>query len=275
MLYEPFKELLKLLSSQNELYSHIFIIPLVSGYLIFLRRKEIFSNIHYSILSGITLIIIGIILYFIATYQGVKLNPNDHLALIIFSVLILWLGCFVLIYGSQTFKAGAFPILFLLFMVPIPTYLVNKVIFLLQSASAEVSYAFIKLTGVPIYRDGFVFQLANVSVEVAEQCSGIRSSIALLITSLLAGHLALGSGWGKIILALSIFPITIVKNGLRITTLSLLGSYVDITYLTNSLLHKKGGILFFILGLMLLAPIYLLLNRMEKKQIERRPEGIV
>lgn len=275
MLYEPFKELLKLLSSQNELYSHIFIIPIVSGYLIFLRRKEIFSNIHYSILSGITLIIIGIILYFIATYQGVKLNPNDHLALIIFSVLILWLGCFVLIYGSQTFKAGAFPILFLLFMVPIPTYLVNKVIFLLQSASAEVSYAFIKLTGVPIYRDGFVFQLANVSVEVAEQCSGIRSSIALLITSLLAGHLALGSGWGKIILALSIFPITIVKNGLRITTLSLLGSYVDITYLTNSLLHKKGGILFFILGLMLLAPIYLLLNRMEKKQIERRPEGIV
>ena len=121
----------------------------------------------------------------------------------------------------------------------------DKIIFLLQSASAEVSYVYFKLIGIPIYREGFVFHLPGVSVEVAKECSGIRSSIALFITSILAGHLFLKTGWKKGILAVSIIPIAILKNGVRIVTLSLLGAYVDISFLTDSLLHKKGGILLF------------------------------
>jgi len=141
---------------------------------------------------------------------------------------------------------------------------VGKVITFLQIGSTEVTYVFFKLTGIPLLRDGFIFHLPGISIEVAEQCSGIRSSIALLITSIMAGQLFLRSVSGKIVLALSIIPITIFKNGLRILTLSLLGVYVDERILSSEL-HKKGGIPFFFFSLIFLGSILWLLRRSEKR----------
>jgi exosortase/archaeosortase family protein len=112
-------------------------------------------------------------------------------------------------------------------------------------------------------REGFVFHLPGQSVEVAKQCSGIRSSMALLITSVLAGHLFLRTWWKKVILAIVIIPITMFKNGIRVVSLTLLGTYVDSRILTNSLLHTDGGILFFLLALVLLAPVLYFLRKSE------------
>jgi len=101
---------------------------------------------------------------------------------------------------------------------------------------------------------------------VAEQCSGIRSSIALIITSVLAGYLFLKSGWSRLILVLSFFPITVFKNGMRIVTLSLLASYVDMRFITGSWLHKSGGIPFFAMGLALMAPVLWVLMKTEERK---------
>lgn len=120
------------------------------------------------------------------------------------------------------------------------------------------------VTGIPFFREGSTFHLTKFSVEVAEECSGIRSSIALFITSILAGQLFLNSTSRKIILILSVFPITIVKNGLRIVTLSLLGNYVDIRILSSAL-HKQGGIPFFILALAFSGTIFWFLRKSEKR----------
>lgn len=255
-------------SLNNELYSHIILIPFVSGYFIFLNRKQISLEMNYSLKTGMVVLMFGILLYFIGK-KSLGSNENDHLSFTIFSVWVFWIGGFVFFYGVKTFKAASFPLLFLLFMIPIPSKVVSEIISVLQMGSAEAAYGFFKLTGVPILRNGFTFHLSGMSIEVAEQCSGIRSGLALVITSIIAGQLFLQTGWKKLILVLSAIPITIMKNGLRIVTLSLLGTYVDPAILSSDL-HKRGGIPFFIVALVIMAPILFWLRKTEKKGVGDR-----
>jgi len=263
MFYSPLKELMTL-SFRSELYSHVILIPFVSGAFIYLKRRTLFSDVKYSYPSGVMIILIGIIIYSIGLNQRISLTQNDYLSLTIFSAVTFWIGGFVFFYGPGSFRVATFPLLFLFFLTPIPSMAVEKIIHLLQIGSAEAAYGFFKLSGVPVLREGFTFNLPGMSIEVAKQCSGIRSSIALFITSIIAGQLFLQTGWKKAVLALSIFPITIFKNGLRIVTLSLLGTYVDPRILSSEL-HKSGGIPFFFVALMLLAPVLWGLRKTEKK----------
>jgi exosortase/archaeosortase family protein len=110
-----------------------------------------------------------------------------------------------------------------------------------------------------------VFSLPGITIEVAEECSGIRSSLILLIMSLLAGHLYLRSAWTKTLLSAATLPLGIVKNGIRIVTLTLLSIYIDPSFLTGQL-HQKGGIVFFLLALVILAPVLWLLQRLERME---------
>ncbi|OHE55272.1 MAG: hypothetical protein A2Z47_11080 [Thermodesulfovibrio sp. RBG_19FT_COMBO_42_12] len=259
--YSPLRELW-ILSSDDELYSHIFLIPLISAYFIYLKRRDIFQNVSYSFKAGLIVLITGSLLYVVGLSQGFRLSQNDYLSLMIFAAVLSWIGGFILFYGMESVKTNLFPFVFLFFMVPIPGMIVERAIAFLQIASTEVSYGLFKFTGIPLLRDGFIFHLPGLSIEVAEQCSGIRSSIALLITSIMAGQLFLKSAGRRIVLALVIIPITILKNGLRIVTLSLLGVYVDQDILSSSL-HRKGGIPFFFLSLIFLGAILWLLKRSE------------
>ena len=85
-----------------------------------------------------------------------------------------------------------------------------------------------------------------------------------MITSVLAGHMFLKSGWNKALLVLAVIPVTMLKNGIRIITLSLFAVYVDTRILTNSALHTDGGIVFFVLALLLMAPILFVLRKSER-----------
>ena len=102
-----------------------------------------------------------------------------------------------------------------------------------------------------------------MSIEVAKQCSGIRSSLGLFITAVLAGHLFLKTFQKKVVLALLVFPITVLKNGFRIVTLSSLAVYVDEKFLTQSFLHHSGGFLFYIPALLLLGIVVWWLRKLE------------
>ncbi len=263
MIYTPLRDLLDT-AANREYYSHILLIPFVSIYLIYLKRKEIYSDVIYSFGIGASVVLIGIILYVSGQNLGTSLNQNDFTSLITFSGVVLLLGAFISAYGVGAFREALFPLLFLGFMIPIPSSLMDGIIYFLQVGSTEFTNILLTATGVPFFREGFVFNLTGMSVEVAKQCSGIRSSLALLITALLAGHLFLNTGWKKAILALSIFPIAMFKNGIRIVTLTLLGTYVDPRILQSSL-HKEGGIPFFIVALLLLAPVLYFLRRTERK----------
>jgi exosortase len=249
-------------SFEQEHYSHIILIPFVSASLFFLEGKRIFAYPETRWGAGFGLLSAGGLMYWFGHGMFASASENDQLFIASFAMVVTWVGGFVLCYGIRALRAGLFPVLFLFLMVPIPDFLLDRVIFWLQTGSAEVSYAVFEVVGVPVFRTGFIFSLPGLTVEVAKECSGIRSSLALMIMSLLAGHLFLRSPWTKAALILAALPLLIVKNGIRIVTLSLLSIYVDPSFLTGSL-HHKGGILFFLLALVILAPVLWLLQKSE------------
>ena len=108
----------------------------------------------------------------------------------------------------------------------------------------------------PVTRDGRRLSIAGLTVEVATECSSIRSSLMLLVTSMVLAHLLLRSASGKGIVILAAIPLSVAKNGLRIFVISMLGAYVDPGYL-HGRLHHDGGIVFF---LVFLAGFFVLLR---------------
>lgn len=264
IVFEPLKALYYF-SGHKQYYSHIVLIPLVSIYLIYQKRKIIFSDQQYSFKAGIPLLFIGALIYFLPQGIGSQLNQNDFTSIVALSAVIFLNGAFILFFGVNAYRVAMFPLLFLIFVIPIPSLVMDGIIYLLQVVSTEFTNVLLMASGIPYFRDGFIFHLPGQSVEVAKECSGIRSSIALFITTLLAGHLFLKTWWNKGILTVAIIPVTMLKNGIRIVSLTLLGTYVDSRILTNSSLHTDGGMLFFILALLLLAPVLFFLRRSEKK----------
>jgi len=107
-----------------------------------------------------------------------------------------------------------------------------------------------------------------VVIEIADECSGIRSSIALVLTGLLAGHTFLREHWTKALLLIAVLPVTLLKNGIRIVTLTLLALHVDSGFLTGQL-HHEGGIVFFVISLAMVAPLVPILRRAEDVRISR------
>jgi exosortase len=246
--------------------SHVLLIPFISGALLFSRRYAIFSDLRSSILPAGILIIIGAVLHYIGRTHETQLGKSDYLALIAGSVIVAWLGGFFLFYGSAAFKAGLFPLLFLGLAIPIPSRVFHEFARMLQNGSASMVAVLFTLTGTPTYRNDVVFALPGLTIEVAEECSGIRSTLGILIISLLAGHLLLKSNWRKSAFLLAVVPISLFKNAVRIVTLSLLAIYWDMSFITGRL-HHDGGIVFMMIGLGLMYPFLVLLIKSEEKNL--------
>ncbi len=264
IFHSPLGALLEL-SFRESLYSHIILVPAVSGYFFCLERKDVPVDGRPSFAVGAMVMVAGLILFPAAGYRGGGLEGNDRLSLATLAALVFWYGAFLWSYGPRAFKASLFPLLYLLFIIPFPSVVLAWLVHLLQAGSAEVVGLLFRLTGVPAVREGQVFHLPSLSIEVARQCSGIRSTLVLFISSVIAGHVFLRRGWKKVLLSLSVFPVSVVKNGLRIVTLALLGEYVNETFLTNSLLHRNGGILFLGLAVLLILPLLWVLARTDGK----------
>jgi len=248
----------------RDYHSLIPFIPIISLYLLYLKRKEILSNARYAFAIGTAVIIAGVAFYAGGFSLGGNLNLTDRAAVLTASSLVLLWGTFIFAYGMKAFQSALFPLLFLVFMIPLPYAAMDALVTFLQKGSTEFANLLLWLSQAPYVREGFCFHLPGFSVEVAPQCSGIRSGLALFITALLAGYLFLKSWRRRAILALCVIPVTMFKNGIRITTLTLLSYYVD-PRIIESPLHREGGIPFFILGLLLMALILYFLRRKEEK----------
>ena len=249
-------------SLTQESSSHILLIPLVSVYLLYSERSRIFRLIRPSLYAGTALVLAAVGMYLFAVTWLASRWPDEFLSAATLAIVAMWLGAFLLCYGSLAWRRASFSLLFLLLMVPLPPPILERSIYLLQQGSTEIAYLLFKAVGVPVLRQGFVLTVPGVAIEVAKECSGIRSSVALFITCLLAAHLFLRTKWRMLIFVLLVFPLAIVKNGIRITTLTLLSVYVDPGFLTGRL-HHEGGFVFFFLALAMLAPVLLLLQRSE------------
>jgi len=253
---------------KTEYYSHIACIPLISAYLVYTKRKAQSSGHDYSVVPGFTIIVAGLIIHAIRSYYEAHLTINSALTLVSLSAITCWIGGFALFFGLKSIRIAAAPLLFLILMIPVPSSAMEKTVYLLQAGSCETVEGIFKLIGVPHIRDGFVFYLPTLSIEVAQQCSGIRSTLALLITTALAAYLFLDRSWQRIILVLAVVPISIIKNGLRISVLSVMGVYFDESVLIDGWLHRSGGIVFFIIALLLISVVLWLLRITEKVHLQ-------
>jgi exosortase len=251
-------------SRDKELYSHIPLIPLVSLYFFLTGRKSIFAEVKWECYKGFAIMVAAFLVFWLGRPLETQLHERDYLSLMMAGFFLWILGTFLFSYGPSTLRSAVFPLLFLLFIIPIPTPVLDPFVRFLQIGSAEFAHAIFKVTGVPLHRDGMLFFLPGLTIEVAEQCSGIRSSIALFITAVLAGKLFLDKGWAKLVLVLSVFPITMFKNALRIVMLALLGAYVDPRFITGSWLHSSGGIPFFAVALLCFLPVLWGVRKWEK-----------
>jgi exosortase len=260
MFWKPLRTLVAF-SLEHDYGSHILLIPAVSAYFLYWERREVFSKVQFSLLAGAALFVAGGV-WWLAHAHPPFSGENAYFSLMILSVVLMWISGFIFFYGARAFSAARFPLLVLLLMVPIPGFLLERVIYSLQAGSAATAYWLFRLVGVPVFQQGFVLSLPALDIEVAKECSGIRSSLALLLTTLIVGQFTLRSIWRKFLLVLSTLPILVLKNGIRIVTVSLLSIYVDRGFLQGPL-HKSGGIAFYLLGLLALVPIIIWLRRSE------------
>ena len=211
---------------------------------------------------GPALIIPGMVLIAIGKLNLWQLGSTNMVSLLMLAAFLVWLGAFGLFFGVRAFRVACFPLFFLLFMVPIPEPALSKIIYFLQAGSSGMVEVFFRIAGVPYLRQGFIFELPGVAIRVAEECSGIRSSLALLITTVLASHFFLRTNWKRMLLCAVVVPIVIFKNGLRIATLSILAIYVNPGFLYGRL-HHQGGFVFFIIALLPMALVLRLLQKGE------------
>jgi exosortase len=150
-------------------------------------------------------------------------------------------------------------------MVPLPQRIMDGFEVFFQHASAFAAAIMIKTSGLPAMQDGLFFFLPGLAIEVAQECSGIRSTLVLLITSLIAGYLLLRRPRDRAILAVAIIPLAILRNGFRIFSLAWLSVEVNPNVI-DSALHHRGGPIFFALSLIPLFLLLLLLRKLERKR---------
>jgi exosortase len=200
-------------------------------------------------------------------------DQNDYLSCAVFLLVSVWVAGFVLSYGTRALRAARFPLSFLILMVPMPTIVLDRTVGALQRGSADVTHALLRLAGVPFVWGGLGFLLGGFHFEIAKECSGIHSTLILFVIGIVAGHLFLRSIWGKVCFSVFTVLVSIFKNAVRIVTIACLTVYVDRSF-SDSWLHRKGGVVFAALGLAIVVPSLLALQRVEPHLRTKQPTAV-
>jgi len=261
----PLYRLLRL-SLDNELWSHVLLIPGVSLYLAWTERRVLPpAAASFSIYAAIPLAL-GIAVA--ATFGFFRLSgwgfaQHDALSLTILSFVLFLISGAAWIFGPARTRTLIFSLSFLLFMVPFPTFVTHVIEAFFQHTSADAASLMFTISNTPVLRDGLFFKLPTITIEVAQECSGIRSTLVLFITSLVGSYLFFRSNTHRALLMLAIIPIAIIRNGLRIFTIGMLCVHVS-PDMIHSWIHKRGGPLFFALSLIPFFALLLFLYRRER-----------
>jgi len=249
-------------ASGTDLHSHIPLVPAIAGYLLYTDQRWRTLTGRRSLVAAALAGAVALgALAAVVLWRG-TLSLNDDLALTTLAYLSLVVAGGFLFLGPASVRAAAFPLGFLIFTIPLPDGAVHWLEMASTRASAEVSALLFNIAGTPLVRNGPVFELPGIVLEVARECSGIRSSWALFITSVLAAHMFLRSPWRRIALVAFVIPLGIVRNAFRILVIGLLCVHVG-PHMIDSLIHRRGGPFFFVLSLV---PLFLLLWWLRRRE---------
>jgi exosortase len=250
------------LSFTDDYYSYIGLIPVATAGLTLFKKTLIFRDVQYSPGLGFSLTALAFLLLYEASPKPELLTASYIRSITILAIMLIWIALFALFFGPQALRAATFPLALLLFAAPIPRFALNYLISWLQNSSAWISAMLFHALRVPAHRQGLIISLPGFDIEIAEQCSGIRSCIALTLVSVLAGYLYLRGTLNRLCVILVTIPVVIFKNALRIVTLSTLALYVDHGFLFGRL-HRYGGLCFSLIDLGIVIPLLLILHKSE------------
>ena len=252
-------------AAESKLDSYIPLGPVIAGYLLYIRRSSLPSADGTSVTGAAIAIGFAVVALVARVVFRESLNLTDGLALTTVAyVTALAAGGFLLL-GSSWMSAAMFPFAFLIFLVPLPSAAVERIEMASVAASAEVAASLFKFTGTPLLRDGTIFVLPTTVLQVAQECSGIRSSLVLFITSLVISNVFLRNSWRRVALVLFVIPLGIVRNGFRILVIGLLSVHIG-PQMIDSVIHRRGGPLFFALSLV---PLFLFLRWLWRQEQQR------
>jgi len=221
-------------------YSHGFLVPLVSAYLIWKKKDRLKSLEKKRSYWGLLTLLLGLGIYIAGTAGSEYFSAR-------FSLVIVLFGLIFYLNGKEWAKELLFPVAFLAFMVPIPYVIYYSIAFPMQLFSTKLSYYILHSIGLPSIRQGNIIYLPNYSLEVVEACSGLRSLVSLLALGTFFAYVTFKSNLKRFILFLSIFPIAIGANIFRIL-ITAVGAYVVSPKLAEDFLHKLSGLIVFLIS---------------------------
>lgn len=259
-LYYPVLADLVIQWKGDENYSHGFLIPVVSAYLIWQRRESLRHCQARGSPWGYLVLLAGLMLLIISQ-AGTFGYPARLSLLVVFTGLILFLA------GPKVLRAVAFPLAYLLFMVPLPAPALNQIAFPLQLQAARLATATLDVLNVPVLREGNIIDLPSMRLEVAEACSGIRSLISLLALAVIYAYFAHRKWGARVALALSAIPIALVANAARVALTGVLVETVD-PRVALGFYHTFSGVVIFGLAFGLLALESLVLFRLSGREVQ-------
>ena len=229
-------------------YTHGFLVPLFSGFLVWQRRKQLAALPLRGTWIGLPVLLLGVG----ALLLGDLASENF---LMRSSLIIVLVGLVLFHLGRDSFRVLAFPLLFLFFMVPLPATLFYAVAFPLQSLAARKAAWVLDRLGVPVLLDGNVIHLTRLSLGVAEACSGIRSLISLFSGAVAWAVLTIPNIWVMVVFVAAVLPITILANAGRVVVTGLIAQWFGIEY-AQGFFHTFSGWLVFVFAFLCLAGLH-------------------
>src|SRR5436305_13359956 len=249
----------------SDVHSYVLLIPFVTAYLIYIRRKQLSRELSSAWGYALLLAAIGTGALF-ASLHFTKLGQNDYMTLIAVSFVCFVIAGAFLFLGSKWARSAMFPLFFLAFMIPLPEVAVDSLENASKEASAEVANWLFVISGTPFLRNGTLFQLPGITITVAKECSGIRSSLVLVITSLLAANMFLHTTWRRALLVSAVIPLGLWRLGFRLLVILLLCVHIG-PDMINSVIHRRGGPVFFALSLV---PLFAMLWLFRRQELQAR-----
>lgn len=225
-------------------YSHGFLVVPIAAFFAWERRHKLrTADLRPSLLGLVA--VLGSLVVLVAGILGAELFLTRV------SLLGVIAGSVLFVLGWNHLRILAFPIGFLLLMVPLPSIIFNQIAFPLQLLASQFGQTALTICAVPVLREGNVLVLANTSLEVAEACSGIRSLVSLLTLGIVYGYFSDSRGWIRTFIALSTIPVAIVANGLRVAGTGVAAAYIG-PESAEGFFHTFSGWLVFIAAFLLL-----------------------
>jgi exosortase D (VPLPA-CTERM-specific) len=243
-------ELVRRWTTQEE-YGHGFLVPLVAAWLLWTRRNALLASMGRPAWTGALLIVLAMALHIVAVLGAIFILSQ-------LAFIVTLMGIILSVGGFSLLRTAFFPVMFLIFAIPLPYFIDANLSLQLQLLSSQLGVFFIRLFGIPVYLDGNLIDLANYKLQVVDACSGLRYLFPLLSLSFLAAYLFNAPIWQRILVLLSSIPITIAMNGFRIGMVGVTMDRWGPGMADDALHFFEGWIIFVASALLLVLEIYLL-----------------